>query len=301
MRTPNSEAAVFALVVRIERVFTADLANRNSQEFKSLSNEFIVFLTPFYQRLPGFIRVVVISFSLGSVVADCDVIFNKLESTATVEQIKAPILQASENMTAPFTILNVTAVQSSISPSTSSPVTHSCTTPSVPTAHVRIANSEAVVFLLVLRIDRVFTPDLANRKSQEFNSLSNESIVFFTCLYQHFPGFIRVDVISFSSGSVVADLEVIFNKTKSTATVEQIKALILQARETKTAPFTILDVTVSERDINDDDDGLEIWINFLIVCLGVAFIVLVVVSLLVSFFQYMNIYETFEAHIYEIL
>ena len=158
-----------------------------------------------------------------------EVIFNKSESTATVEQIKAPILQASENMTAPFTILDVTAVQSSS-------MTHSSTTSLAPTTPVRIPNSEAVVFALVVRIERVFTADLANRNSQEFKILSNEFIVFLTPFYKRLPGFIRVDVISFSSGSVVANFDVIFNKSESTATVEQIKAPILQARENTQLP-----------------------------------------------------------------
>ena len=72
-----------------------------------------------------------------------------------------------------------TAVQSSISPSTSSSATHSSTTSLVPTTPVRTPNSEAAVFALVVRIERVFTADLANRNSQEFKSLSNEFIVFF--------------------------------------------------------------------------------------------------------------------------
>ena len=144
--------------------------------------------------------------------------------------------------------------------------------------------SETIVYAVVLRIDRNFTTDLENRDTKAFKNLERNFIDFLTPFYKGLPGFLRIVVSSFSSGSVLASIDIIFNKTESTTTIQKIEAPIRRATEDGTAPFIIQSITVSQvRAKNDDEDTeMQKWMIILIVGLVIAFFILFVVFLLVS-------------------
>jgi hypothetical protein len=174
------------------------------------------------------------------------------------------------------------APSSSQLPSTSSlaPVTTSSVT--APTTPRTIPTIGTIRYAVVITIDQNFNSDLENRNSQAFKDLEKQFIDFLTPFYQNSRGFIIIIVNSFTKGSVVADIDVVFNSTEATTTVQQIEEPIVRAQSSGSGPFTIVSVKVAERGVDDDDDGLETWMIALIVCLAVAFVVLFVVSLLVS-------------------
>ena len=144
--------------------------------------------------------------------------------------------------------------------------------------------SETTVYAVVLRIDGNFTTDLENRDTKAFKNLERNFIDFLTPFYEGLPGFLRIVVSSFSSGSVLASIDIIFNKTESTTTIQKIEAPIRRATEDGTAPFIIQSITVSQvRAKNDDEDTeMQKWMIILIVGLVIAFFILFVVFLLVS-------------------
>ena len=60
-----------------------------------------------YQDKAGFLGVIIISFSPGSIVADIDIIFNSTVATPTVQEIREPIAEAIANGSTPFAIVLV--------------------------------------------------------------------------------------------------------------------------------------------------------------------------------------------------
>jgi hypothetical protein len=183
----------------------------------------------------------------------------------------------------------VVSASDSITPSlsqtlgtSSAPSVTSSSAANAPTTPASIPTSGTIIYAVGITIEENFTNDLENRDSQAFKTLETRFIDFLKLFYQDLPGFIKIVVNSFKSGSIVANIDVIFNSTVATTTVEQIKEPIVQAKNSNTAPFVIQDVDVVEKGVHEDDDGLETWLIVLIVCLCVAFVILVVVSLVVS-------------------
>ena len=139
-------------------------------------------------------------------------------------------------------------------------------------------------FSVVLTIMGNFHSSLRNSSSPAFIELKMNITKFLNGLYNNTPGFIEVVFNSFSSGSIVADSDVVFNKTEATVTSSQLKALIEDAiKENGTGTLIILGIKVSEKGVADpDDSGFETWIIVLAVCFSLVFIILIAVSLLVS-------------------
>ena len=91
------KGAVFRVTVTIaNEVYTEELADNTSVQFKNLSKELTNFLTDiFKKKVPGFLRVEIISFRKGSVICVFKVITN--ESKASVKEIKGVLTEASKN------------------------------------------------------------------------------------------------------------------------------------------------------------------------------------------------------------
>jgi hypothetical protein len=170
-------------------------------------------------------------------------------------------------------------------------VTTATTDPTVaitPTTPVTSATTELVIptentvtFVIVITIADEFNVDLQNRESPAFRNTRRRFFLFLIPLYQGIPGFIGIVIISFSPGSIIADINVIFNSTETTPSVQQIQAPIVQARNNGSAPFIIQSLKVTEKGVADDEDGLELWEIILIVCLIVVLLILVLISILV--------------------
>ena len=101
---PSQNTLTFGIIIVIEFDFVSALQNRESEEFRSLRRTFLLFLIPLYQDEPGFIGIVINSFTPGSVVADMNLVFNSTEASPSVQDIEKPLNDARDNGSAPFTI-----------------------------------------------------------------------------------------------------------------------------------------------------------------------------------------------------
>jgi hypothetical protein len=384
----NPSEGVAKLVMTIDEPFTTDLQNPQSEEFINMASRFRSFLIPLYQNETWFIDITVNSFSNGSIIADIDVLYNITEATPTVEEFQAPIIEAKNNGSAPFTIrtltvtisANTTATTAATTASTTNVTTASTTNVTAPnttavttnvtilgttaaatnattaattvaitnatapdttpsttdmttagttsaTANVTTPGITAAITTttvgtsagtssattqttipsegaakLVMTIDEPFITDLQNPQSEAFINMTSRFRSFLISLYQNETWFIDIMVNSFSNGSIIADIDVLYNTTEATPTVEDIRAPIIAAINNGSAPFAIQNLTVTfsanttattpgttgattsvtEKSNEGDDDGFETWEIALVVSLAVVLLVLVLVSTLVS-------------------
>ena len=323
----SAEASdVYAAEVRIEQEFTDDLNNQTSLAFMELAFRVVAYMTEVYSSIRGFIRVEVISFTSGSVVADTRVIFER-NSNVTTENITNSLQTANITGNNSLEIIEVkvtriesvpsssatsivmansstqivpsqslsSPIQQSISPSTYNPPSLNTSVnvlvPTSPLPTTIVPASGVRIFLVELTLEGVFNNNLANSSSPEFINLKLQVIEFLNGLYNGSLGFIMVNRTSFSNGSIVANSDVLFNETESIVTSLQLQTLIADAiRENRTGMLNILRFRVTEKGVGGlDDDGLETWIIVLIVCFSFAFLILVAVSLMVSkIFLYTN-------------
>ena len=92
----TEKGVVFRVTVTIaEGVYTEELADKNSEQFKKLSKELTNILTDIFEKVPGFLRVEIISFRKGSVICVFNVITE--ESKASGDEIKGVLTEASKN------------------------------------------------------------------------------------------------------------------------------------------------------------------------------------------------------------
>ena len=92
----TEKGAVFRVTLTIANdVYTEELADKNSEQFKKLSKELTNILTDIFKKVPGFLRVEIISFRKGSVICVFNVITE--ESKASGDEIKGVLTEASKN------------------------------------------------------------------------------------------------------------------------------------------------------------------------------------------------------------
>ncbi|CAB4042559.1 Hypothetical predicted protein, partial [Paramuricea clavata] len=104
---PREGTVTFAVVIVIAETFVTDLQNDSSPAFKNMTRRFLEFLIPLYQTRTGFLGIIFISYSQGSVVANTELLFNSSEPIPTVEEVRSPIAEARDNGSAPFTIESI--------------------------------------------------------------------------------------------------------------------------------------------------------------------------------------------------
>ena len=92
----TEKGAVFRVTLTIANdVYTEELADKNSEQFKKLSKELTNILSDIFKKMPGFLRVEIISFRKGSVICVFNVITE--ESKASGDEIKDVLKEASKN------------------------------------------------------------------------------------------------------------------------------------------------------------------------------------------------------------
>jgi hypothetical protein len=143
-----------------------------------------------------------------------------------------------------------------------------------------IAIEETVQFAVVIVIDETFVPELQNKQSQDFRNLRNRFLVFLIPIYRNRRGFIGLIFNSFSSGSVVADIDILYNSTEPIPTVEEVQSPIAEARDNGSAPFTIESLQVTKK--GGSEDGFETWKIGVIVCLASVLLLIIFISAVVS-------------------
>ncbi|XP_051763630.1 uncharacterized protein LOC127519982 [Ctenopharyngodon idella] len=83
------------LVFRSFDIYIVELNDSNSQAFKTRAQLVIAQLDPIYRaRYPSFIRVIVISFSPGSIITTTQLVFNSTETVPSVGEISNTLLTA---------------------------------------------------------------------------------------------------------------------------------------------------------------------------------------------------------------
>ena len=96
IKVSTEKGVVFRVTVTIaEGVYTEELADKNSEQFKKLSKELTNILTDIFKKVPGFLRVEIISFRKGSIICVFKVITE--ESKASGDEIKDVLKEASKN------------------------------------------------------------------------------------------------------------------------------------------------------------------------------------------------------------
>jgi hypothetical protein len=133
-----------------------------------------------------------------------------------------------------------------------------------------------------MKINETFDPNLRNPNSAAFKNMTMRFRLFLNALYVDKPGFLGVIIVSFSPGSIVAHIDIIFNSTEPTPTVQEIREPIAEAIANGSTPFAIESFDVVKKSAWIGDDGLETWKIVLIVCLGVVLLILVLVLILVG-------------------
>ena len=82
----------------LSKPFNEDLKKKSSDEFKELEKAVREALTFLYQKLKGFVEVVIISFEAGSVITNYEIIIDKKESkTKNVKSIEDTIINITQN------------------------------------------------------------------------------------------------------------------------------------------------------------------------------------------------------------
>ena len=140
--------------------------------------------------------------------------------------------------------------------------------------------NETVTFVVRIVFAGPFDPDLLNKQSQAFRNLRSILLEFLIPLYRNKRGFLGIVFISFSPGSVVADIEILYNSSEPIPTVEEVRSPIAEARDNGSAPFSIESLRVTKK--GDSQDAFETWKIGVIVCLGSVLLLLIFFSVAVS-------------------
>ena len=112
--TPTTKSTEMVAVFRVtivNEIYTEELADSTSVQFKKLSKELtVMFSDIFKNKVPGFLRVEIVSFRKGSVICVFKVITE--ESKASVDKIKDALTEASKNgKTGKYTFKDVNVEQ----------------------------------------------------------------------------------------------------------------------------------------------------------------------------------------------
>ena len=107
-----------------------------------------------------------------------------------------------------------------------------------------ISIEETVPFAVVIVIAEPFVPELRNKRSRAFGNLRRRFLVFLIPVYRNRRGFLGIIFNSFSPGSVVADIEVLYNSTEPIPTAEEVQSPIVEARDNGSTLFNISSLQV---------------------------------------------------------
>ncbi|CAB4012478.1 Hypothetical predicted protein, partial [Paramuricea clavata] len=172
-----------------------------------------------------------------------------------------------------------------VSSTPSTPGTTVNSTPSIPVGAVfdpfgnqaTIPKGGTVTFVLVIVIGETFVPELKNKSSPAFKNMTWRFLKFLIPIYQNRTRFLVIIFISFCPGSVVANIEILYNSTQPIPTVEEVKSPIAEA--IGSAPFTIESLQVTKKD--ESQDGFETWKIGVIACLGLVLLLIICLSVAV--------------------
>ncbi|XP_045568196.1 uncharacterized threonine-rich GPI-anchored glycoprotein PJ4664.02 isoform X1 [Salmo salar] len=249
---PSSSEGTLGLRFSLHQPFNSNLSNRSSSEFKTLSANVVTNVNKVYAGTPGFNRSIVNSFRNGSVVTDMTLVFDKQSSVPSSSTAQTILTNSSTSLnilpgsirvdvatTTPAAAVTTTTPAAAVTTTTPAAAVTTTTpaaavTTTTPAAAVTTTTPAAAVTtttpavastdppsssegILSLRfsLHQPFNSNLSNRSSSEFKTLSANVVTNVNKAYAGTPGFNRSIVNSFSSGSVVTDMTLVFDKQTS--------------------------------------------------------------------------------------
>ncbi|XP_034146889.1 mucin-5AC isoform X4 [Esox lucius] len=247
---PSPSEGSLSLQFSLNQNFTSDLADQNSQGFKTLATKVVSEVNNVYRRkFASFLRSLVKSFRSGSVVTDMTLVFANQTLVPSTDVALAAFSNSTTNLTIVPGSINVAPDNTTAAPnasSTAAPNVNSTAAPNVNSTAAPNANSTAAPnatstaapkttltaavtttttapapsdppspsegsLSLQFSLNQNFTSDLTDQNSQGFKTLATKVVSEVNNVYRRkFASFLRSLVKSFRSGSVVTDMTLVF-------------------------------------------------------------------------------------------
>ena len=284
-KKPTKDDVVFQVTAKIpNKEYTDELGNVSSAEFKILSKDLDEVLTKIFENnLPGFLSVEDVRFRRGSIICTFN-LRTKGESTVSEKKIKEVLKEASDEISK-YTFKDI-EVERKTAKTTTGPYEKS----------TRKFPEKGAVFRVTVTIaNEVYTEELANNTSKQFNQLSKELTDILTDIFENkVPGFRRVEIISFRKGSVICVFKVITEESKASG--NEIKDLLTEASKNgKAGKYTFKDVTVEQQETakvtKPQENNWPAWATAIIAVFGVLLLVIFIIIYVVRIMQSLCLYK----------
>ena len=254
------------------RDYDTDFADKESTKFRTFSKEVVDSVKTALEEVEGFVYSEVERFSKGNRI-NCQMsVFIKNTSSVTEEKIREEL----RNKIGDLEITNVIVVDTTLTPTTLPPT-------EAPTAE------EEVVFQVTLTIpDEEFTKELNDPESREFQELKAQLIAILTRVLKNYGAkFLRIDIISFSKGSIKCKFNVITDQASATSNKDIKDALDEASKNNETGDFTFTDITVEKKDASekprtgDKQTTFPDWVIVVVAAFGVMVLLIFLMIYLV--------------------
>ncbi|ROL46442.1 hypothetical protein DPX16_21626 [Anabarilius grahami] len=191
----ETAVAKISLVFKLLQTFKANYSNLNDPETKELTNNITTACSRVYKsRFPQFYRMLIKSFSNGSIVTDSVLEFNTANSASPdVTEVKNTLIAAITNGNFSFKVDN-TSIISAVIPE---------------------IDSSLKDYNITFKMNQTFTNDLSNMSSDGATKLAKNVTSELDGLYKNFKDFNRTLVWRFRNGSIVVDGLLGFNRSSN--------------------------------------------------------------------------------------
>ena len=162
---------------------------------------------------------------------------------------------------------------------------------------VKQFNENKIVVNIQIGLDQSFTKDLSDKNSNQYKELESTITISLTSIYQKIPGFVAVNIIQFTSGSIITDYEVVLDKQINQGTeasiqneIEKVNQLELNKPGAKVGNIPVVSGSIKVKAVNNPKNpetstssSLATWIIVLIAsCCIVFFLVIIIIHQRVS-------------------
>ena len=263
--------------------FVPALLNAVSYEHVELISDIYIVVKALFDGIKFFKRVFVRKFRRGSVIVDMDITFYSTKDTPKESEVQQMVDNAIQSAT--FTIKASTTAMTvtDTTPGTFADVgTIKPLTATTTGSEFTNGYNNTVTFKIVITIDEPYESIFSDPESAGFQEMRNRFVTFLEPICKNVSGCREIVVNSFYEGSIVADIDVIFQKTETTPNAQMIEGYIVKAKDDGLAPFIIQSLKVTEKDQKKVDGEVEEWKIALIVGFGVMTLFIVFLSALVS-------------------
>ena len=254
-----------------------------SFEYAELVKLVYIVVKAVLEGIKFFKRLLINKFRRGSVIVDMDITFYSTKDTPKESEVQQIVDNAIQSATftieASTTALTVTdtTIGTFANVGTIKPLTATTTGSELTKGY-----NNTVTFKIVITIDEPYESILSDPESAGFQEMRNRFVTFLEPICKNVTGCREIVVNSFYEGSIVADIDVIFQKTETTPNAQMIEGYIIKAKDDGLAPFIIQSLKVTRKDQEKVGGKVEAWKIALIVGFGVMTLFMVFLSALVS-------------------